>query len=183
MRQVSRREAVAIIASVLGGAAAAPGLAEAIAAAAGSRGGVLPAERLSLLDTLCETILPATDTPGAAQAGVAQFIDSLLAAWYSPAERDEFLSGLADVEQRCLLEERAAFPALPAARRLSFLQRLDAEAASAAADGRKPFFRTLKELTLIGFYTSETCMQNELRVIGPVGDAADTGLPDGGSWL
>jgi glucoside 3-dehydrogenase (cytochrome c) hitch-hiker subunit len=49
-----------------------------------------------------ERILPRTDTPGATDANVTAFIDSMLDGWYSAEQKAAFLSGVA---------ERAASPA------------------------------------------------------------------------
>jgi hypothetical protein len=37
--------------------------------------------------TIAELILPATDTPGAREAQVPEFIDVILAEWYDDADR------------------------------------------------------------------------------------------------
>lgn len=44
--------------------------------------------------TIAELIIPATDTPGARAALVNQFIDLIVAEWYTEEERSRFLNGL-----------------------------------------------------------------------------------------
>src|SRR6266498_4051400 len=51
---------------------------------------------LSAVDVAAERILP-----GAAEANVGAFIDKMLADWHTPAERERFLAGLADLDSRC----------------------------------------------------------------------------------
>ena len=53
-----------------------------------------------LISALVDQILPETDTPGASEAGVPQFIDTMLTDWYAPEERDEFLAALGAVDAR-----------------------------------------------------------------------------------
>src|SRR5574338_1317293 len=45
-----------------------------------------------------ERIIPKTETPGATDAGVGDFVDKMLADWYSPSERDRFLTGLRELD-------------------------------------------------------------------------------------
>jgi len=159
--QLSRREAVHWLTVLVGGAVSAPTL-SAIAAgcraaprAAGWTPQALDPEQLALLEALVDRIVPPTNTPGANDAGVPAFIDTLLADWVDPEERDRFLqeldaSGLAQAKP----EEQDAL-----------LARLDAEAvqARAARVDPPPFFATLKEWTLVGYYTSEIGATQELQ--------------------
>src|SRR5439155_9438857 len=49
---------------------------------------------------IAERIIPRTETPGAADIGVDQFIDLILTEWYTKEECTRFLNGLADVDAR-----------------------------------------------------------------------------------
>jgi len=164
---LSRREAVHWLTVLVGGAISAPTLS---AIAAGCRAGprsaswtpqVLDAEQLALLEALVDRIIPPTDTPGANEAGVAVFIDELLSAWVDPEERDRFLRGLeATGLGQATPEEQDAV-----------LARLDAEAVRARAARQRPlpFFATLKEWTLVGYYTSEVGATRELQWLAAPG--------------
>jgi gluconate 2-dehydrogenase gamma chain len=46
------------------------------------------------LDVVAELIIPATDTPGAREAGVPQFIDRALANYYDKAQVEQLVGGL-----------------------------------------------------------------------------------------
>lgn len=115
--RITRREALARAAVLLGGALSATTVAGVLAGcgdrardpgrgAAGDAAGaayrprVLTAEQDTLVATLAEHILPRTSTPGARDVGVHQFIDAMLAESYPAAERALFLAGLADVDAR-----------------------------------------------------------------------------------
>jgi hypothetical protein len=52
---------------------------------------------------IAELIIPQTDTPGAKAVRVNQFIDVILAEWYSDEDRAKFLAGLVDVDVRTQL--------------------------------------------------------------------------------
>jgi len=121
-----------------------------------------------LVALIAETILPATDTPGAREAGVHEFIDLLLTDWMSAEERDRFLDGLTAFDTACHEETGSPFATLTPERRLAVLRPLD-EAAVEARNAREsdddplPFFGSMKEMTLVGYYTSEVGMTRELQ--------------------
>jgi glucoside 3-dehydrogenase (cytochrome c) hitch-hiker subunit len=108
--------------------------------------------------TLTEMIIPETDTPGARAARVPEFIDLLLAEWFTDEDRARFLAGLADVDGRSRALFGADFLSATAAQRAAIVSGLDAEVAAlrrAAADPQRHFFQQLKSLTLYGYFTSE----------------------------
>ena len=57
----------------------------------------LDAEQAATVAVLVDCIIPATETPGAAAAGVPEFIDVIVGEWYHPDERAQFLAGLAEL--------------------------------------------------------------------------------------
>ena len=124
----------------------------------------LTSDQLELVATIAEHIVPETDTPGARAALVHRFIDAMLADSYPPDERQHFLAGLADVDARAQRSCGRAFLQCTAHEQRGVLDQLDREAFAAALDrGAPPFFRTMKELTLVGYYTSEIGATRELR--------------------
>ena len=144
-----------------------------------ARGGplrVLRPQQSELVATIAELILPETDTPGARAARVHEFIDLALAEWFDRADRDRFLAGLADVDARARGAGASDFLHAPPARQVEVLTTLDAELAQerdadragvqwrgrAAAPDRS-FFRVIKRLTLVGYYTSEIGFTRELH--------------------
>lgn len=164
---IDRREALRRAALLLGGALSAP-LAAGVLAGCDARGvpdgtwrpRALTPDQAELVATVADQILPATDTPGARAVGVHRFIDALLAESYSPSEREQFVAGLVELG-------RGFQPGTPDQRR-GLLERLDREAA--------PFFRGLKELTLVGYYTSEIGATRELHHV-PVPGRYDGCVP------
>jgi hypothetical protein len=171
---IDRRDMLRRAALLLGGAISAPTLAAMLAGceapASGEAGWTpraLSGERAALVATIAEHIIPTTDTPGARGAGVHRFVDRMLAEYYSADERAAFLAGLDDVDARARATGRAGFLELSDGGQRAVLATLDAEAyGRGTANGRpehRPFFRTMKELTLLGYYTSETGATRELR--------------------
>ena len=215
---MTRREALARVAYLMGGALAAPTIAGVLAgcgAAADADGAgwaprtLSPAQREAVL-IMGEIILPATNTPGARATRVDRFVDAMLSDYYTDADRRRFLAGLERVDSRARAAFGARLEALPAERQLALVQALNRQAfaeprasgaapseqaAAAAAAPAKPvvvendvqtgqeralptvggpwhpedtgpgsFFRTLKELVVVGYYTSELGATKELRV-------------------
>ncbi len=94
-----------------------------------------------------ERILPATDTPGATDAGVGAFIEKMLTDWHTPAERERFLAGLHDLDVRCRASAARDFVACSEADQVAVLTALDA--------AHEEWFDRLKYLTVYGYCTSE----------------------------
>lgn len=163
---MNRRDALRVIGLALG-TPVAPAVARAVLAGltapAGQALRTLTPEQGELLATLTELIIPATDTPGARAARVHLFIDSLLTDIFTGDERDHFLAGLADVDGRARAAAGAPFLASTPAQQVAVLQGMEQEAFKAAGDAPPPFFPWLKELTLVGYYTSEVGATQELK--------------------
>lgn len=125
-----------------------------------------------LLMVVTEAIMPTTDTPGAIAAGVPQYIDRLMVDWLEPPTVQLLRAGLARMDADALAAHRARFVALTPAQQLALLTRYEIE----ASDGLKMrpvpahFFRSLKELTLIGYFTSEPGATLALRYAATPGE-------------
>ena len=114
----------------------------------------LTAAQADTLDIVAELIMPATDTPGAREAGVPQFVDRALADYCTPADAAVVRAGLNRIEAEARAEYGAAFAALPPGKQIALLARYEAEGRGPPAT-RKPFFPVLRELVTVGYFTSE----------------------------
>jgi hypothetical protein len=119
-----------------------------------------------ILAEVAETILPKTQTPGAKELGVPQFIDKMLKALLTEGDQKEFVEGLEKLEKDCKAMQGKTFTACTPQERESFLTKIDKEAASAPTTPSvwgitlgnpipPPFFRKLKGMVLFGYFTSE----------------------------
>ncbi len=90
----------------------------------------------------------------------------MLADWYDPADRQRFLDGLAEVDVRSTAATGKPFIEATPAQQTALLTVLDDELArlkeSRQSTG-KNFFRMLKWLTLVGYYTSQIGFEQELH--------------------
>lgn len=131
----------------------------------------LDAHAAATVTTAAEHIIPASDTPGATQAGVTAFIDVMLTAWYTPADRSRFLAGLADLDARARRRAASSFVAARDADQVAMLVALDDEVTAmrrtnpTAANDH--WFGMLKYLTVWGFCTSESGMRHTLKSYPP----------------
>ena len=167
----TRRDVIARVSALLGGAtlvgqAAMLAGCEAgeAAATSGPADRIFDAPDIELLEHLAETILPETETPGAREAGVGAFIAVMVQDTYSPAEQKTFLSGLESLQETCTREFGKAFGDLTPEQRFVIADRLDTEQYDATRDDEPAhYFRMLKELTVLGFFSSEVAYQHVLE--------------------
>lgn len=125
------------------------------------------------VQALAELIIPATDTPGALAAGVPDFIEMMVAEWYTDTERGIFQQGLAALDAHCRAQTGSAFAGSDAAAQTAALAAAEQASLSyvppavsllsKAQDEHAPFFTKIRELTVIGYYTSEVGAKQELH--------------------
>lgn len=136
-----------------------------------SQGRVLDASATRTVTIAAELIIPRTDTPGATQAGVAAFIETMMAGWYSPVDRQRFLSGLSDLDARSRARTSTVFAQASHADQVALLEAVDQEV-SALRRARSTsvndhWFAMLKYLTVWGYCTSEVGMRDTLHSYPP----------------
>ena len=124
-------------------------------------------DQQGLLAALVDQILPATDTPGAAEAGVPQFIDTMLSGWYAPEERDGFLAGLSAFDARA---EGGSFLGLDAPAQAALVAAVDAETYAPAQD--EPIDGDVAEAAQEGTYAAGE--EQESEVAGMQGDLGES---------
>ena len=183
---IDRREALRRAAIALGAAVSGPTLAAVLAGCGDARprpaaaaAPPLSESQSALIAAIAEQIIPETDTPGARSAGVPGFIATMLAEYYTPAERERFLAGLADVDARAHARFGRPFVRCTSDQQHALVLALDTEtfpgssgsaaaagsAASRGAHAPPTFYRLMKELTVVGYYTSEPGATKELRYV------------------
>lgn len=124
-------------------------------------------EQGATIAELSEIIIPKTSTPGAKEAGVPGFIDAMLKEVYSKEEQDKFISGLLEFEAEARKEYGDSFISCKREDQIGLFKKHHDAAVSALGTGGptgwwntasgadKPFVLKVKELTLLGFFTSE----------------------------
>jgi gluconate 2-dehydrogenase gamma chain len=136
----------------------------------------LDPHQYATVTAIAELIIPKTETPGATDVHVGEFIDLIVTEWYNPEERTRFLNGLADVDSRTQSLFGKTFVESSPRQQGEILTALGeqmAEEADALEDharqyrGSPPgpnqnFYNMLRGLTLTGYYTSEAGASREL---------------------
>ena len=182
-RVITRRVAIEMAIVALGAVSnsAARALAAGVSTAAPRRLVFNPNQR-AMISILAELIVPATDTPGAIQAGVPHFIETMVGDWCTGPERNLFFAGLAALDADCMRDHDVVFLSCSPKQQTQALgaaelkARAHPAASDVASDSNTPFFTTLRELTVLGYYTSELGATRELRY-NPVPGHFDGDLP------
>ena len=172
---IDRREAIRRVSARLGGIAlstsagflaACDRRARTVAATAGV-GTFTPAD-IAFLDEVAETILPATGTPGAKAAKCGAFMALMITDSADEKDRQAFREGMRTLDAECRTAHRVDFMAASAAQRKSLLESLDkaqkaAREAPGADQAPRHYFGRIKELALVGYFTSEIGCTQALR--------------------
>jgi Gluconate 2-dehydrogenase subunit 3 len=127
------------------------------------------AAQIAWLDEVAETILPTTDTPGAKAAGVGAFIALMVTDTYSPEERRIFMDGMTTLEAECITRFQRGYMEADAKQRHELLTHLDKVAhehgLTLGAEDPPHSFRMIKQLTLLGYFTSEIGYTQAMRYV------------------
>ncbi len=169
---MNRRDALSRVALILGGT---------IVGAGAFLEGCKPADKKSdeqlafaeddvaYLDEIAETILPATNTPGAKAAQVGAFMTVMVNDCYTKEDQKIFHEGLDKINEESRKKFDKAFMQLSQSQKHELLVQLDNEqkkhAQTKKPDAPAHYFRMMKELTLLGYFTSEIGATQALRYV------------------
>jgi len=169
---MNRREALSRVALIMGGTVLG---AEAFLSGCttGATGLKFSKDDISFLNEIAETILPATNTPGAKEAKVGEFMTVIVNDCYETKDQTTFMAGIKTLDEASKKANGKTFMQATAAQRNSLLTELDKQAAefqkTKKPDETKHYFTMLKELTLWGFFSSEVGATKALRYIAVPG--------------
>jgi len=127
---------------------------------------------------MTEQIIPATDTPGAKDARVNEFIDVILTEWATPEERAHFIAGLEDIDKQSQKLFGKNFVDASSDQQVAQLRAIDdvtlAGRVARAHHGnhveppdqqlKGDFWEVFKRITVHGYYTSEIGFSQELKL-------------------
>lgn len=153
---MNRREVIKSVALMFGGTLSAPTLMamnhweQATTPTTNAAAFSLTATQQKIVAEVAEMIIPKTNTVGAKDVGVPAFVEMMLKDCYLPPDHQRFLEGLTSLEQMKFLE-------LNEAERRGALKMMEQQTKEQMKTPSKtvPFWRLIKELTLLGYFTSE----------------------------
>jgi len=161
---MDRREALKRTAWIMGGVISAPAMVGVLNGCTAKptidwKPLFLTADQGVLVSQVAEIIIPKTDTPGAKDTGVPAFIDLMLKDAYSKEDQDHYLESLRFFDEECKTEYDDSFVELDAERQTAFVKKIHDKAVEVEKNTKpapkRPFILMTKELTMLGFFTSE----------------------------
>jgi hypothetical protein len=176
---MNRREAVIRMATLMGASVLGPRLLTARLDAANAPAAAtagFSATDIALLDEIGDTILPATDVPGAKAVQIGAFIAMMVNDCVLPRDHAAFREGLAKIDATHRTRFGGPFVSGTSVNRTALLNELDREQQAYTRDlkarfgdksGDEPqhYFRTMKELTILGYFSSEIGATQALRFV------------------
>ena len=132
------------------------------------------ADDIAYLDEVAETILPATDTPGAKEAKVGTFMTVMVKDCYDEKNQKVFLEGMNKLNEASKKKFNGnGFMKITPEQRKELLTEIDKEAKDYGKNKKKEdnahYFTQMKQLTLLGYFTSEPGATKALRYVAVPG--------------
>ncbi len=134
------------------------------------------ASEYKTLTRMVDMIIPRTDTPGAADAGVPLYIDIIVK--YDAALGKKFKTGLSELDAAAQKASRKNFSDAAPTAQIKVLESMQPEKAPG-----HDFFETVKAMTIVGYYSSEIGLFQELHFKGNEALSSFPGCPHGGHSL
>lgn len=115
-------------------------------------------DQARLVSELSDIILPKTDTPGAKEVGVPNFIDKMLNECYKKEDQERFLAGLTAFDEDAKKTFGDSFIYCKPEDQLTLVKKANEAAVKDKKENpaaKRPFFYMAKELTMLGYFNTE----------------------------
>ena len=132
----------------------------------------LSSDQAAAIDALSEVILPKTNTPGAKELGVPQFLDVLVGEVMSEEDRNTFIRDLEEMMNECKTSRGKVFPACTPEEQKIFLDGLSEEnnsrypgiwGSDMVRKDQQNFFGKLRDTMVWAYFTSEVAGEQLLE--------------------
>ena len=167
-KNIDRREALKRTALFIGGAVFAPHALGVLQGCTAQPGVdwvpvLFNNEQARLTSALADVIIPKDEYPSASEAGVPSFIESMVKDVYNDEQRAEFLDGLDAFAEKSRLKLNIDYYDSEQEDRYQFTYNENQNSLSVDPGEDVPFFLRFKELTILGYFTSEIGATQVLR--------------------
>ncbi|MDX2248943.1 MAG: gluconate 2-dehydrogenase subunit 3 family protein [Bacteroidia bacterium] len=174
---MNRREAISTVALIMGGTVvgAQAFLTGCMPGEPHYEGLLTPNNYERLMDEIAETILPETETsPGAKAAKTGRFMNVIVTECYDEKEQKIFLDGIIRLEETVNRLYGKTFRKLSPEQRHEFLLTLESEikdydSKKGPGDPESHYYKMMKQLSLLGFLTSEIGSTKAMRHVAVPG--------------
>lgn len=179
--EMNRRELLQRVAWIMGGAISAPAVLGVLNGCSAKKEETwqpvfLSKEQGAVVAEVAEIIIPRTDTPGAKDAGVPAFIDTMLKDAYAEDDRQRYVSGLKAFDDAARTAHSKGFVELTRQQQTELVRKFHDEAVASELalkerpkELQRPFILMTKELTMLGFFTSEPGATQVLQYVAVPG--------------
>lgn len=124
-------------------------------------------EQIAFLDEIGDVIIPETTTPGAKSINIGTFMSKMVASCYSPDQQKIFIAGMEEINKEFDLKYNLKFEKATQDLKTSFLNEVNEKMAAYQKNKKEKdpnhYFLMMKQLTILGFFTSETGATKTLR--------------------
>jgi Gluconate 2-dehydrogenase subunit 3 len=128
------------------------------------RAGFFSEEEFSLIEQITDIMLPQTSTPGALEVQVPYFIDLVIKNCMNKNDQQLIKDGL----QKMNGQSAGKFVSLSHEEKSAVIKKIDEDAFK--DNGSQTWFRIIKKLSLIGYFTSKEGMTKALNYVKVPGD-------------
>ena len=153
---MERRVALKSMALAMGAMASLPSWASGWNGNSLPKGILLSADQSALLAGMVESIIPKTDTPGAGELGVGNFVQKMVKDCYDQKAQANLAKGVDNLESQSLKSFGKSFANASKEQRVQLLRDIE----KSSDPDQKAFFGMVKNLTIQGYMNSEYVMTN-----------------------
>lgn len=118
--------------------------------------------QMALVRAAADTIIPRTDTPGATDVGVHQFVNVIVSEYAKDEERARLLAGLDGIDARATSQSGVVFSQLDPTARGTLIESV--ESGPRDVEPARSWWQ-LKGLVVHGYFTSEPVMKDVLKTV------------------
>ena len=128
--------------------------------------GVFSPEHKKLFDDIADIIIPETTSPGAREAQVGRVIATILEDCYKPEDQNVVINSLNELDKVSYEQFQTSFQKVTLIDKTKLIEELDEKAYTLNNEERTDIhngYKIIKELTLLGYFTSEAGVTQALN--------------------